>query len=220
MTDFQKLIYNTYLRVSRTQAGQPFKYRKDFSDVDERIVLLTLKLAAFFNQYKHVNLEDFFIAPFKIYPGEKVYLEFYLTQKAIKVYTLYREMLHDMSPDCDEQVQSILSSLQFIQDFCIQHKLKVSEYLDFTEEGASVPSFILHLKDRQVNIYVLQGFDDLYAKLFNQQRDWLVFFLGQQFVDKIDSFKIKFFSSKKAKVLVRRGIEKITLNVEKLIKRY
>ena len=89
-TDFEKNLYNVYLKELRGAKNQPYKKRKNFEKVNETISLCLKKLAIFFNNNKDVNPSDFFKAPYSIYPeGETFDLKFYTTQRAIKVYKIF-----------------------------------------------------------------------------------------------------------------------------------
>ena len=113
-------IYNTYLRISRGKRNLPYKIRKDFSDIadDEKYPTL-LKLESFFKRNSYVNLNNFFEAPYELYTDEKYFdLDFYLTQKAIKIYNLYQKKKTYIDPDSDIQINSIKDGLLFIYGFC------------------------------------------------------------------------------------------------------
>ena len=70
MTDItlsEKNIYNKYLAVTRSSQGKPFKLRKQFDDLDDHKTACLKKLSLFFNKFKHVDMDDFFSAPWRIY---------------------------------------------------------------------------------------------------------------------------------------------------------
>ena len=67
MTDFEKLIYNIHLKVSRVTKNKPYKNRINFDSLDEDKKFLCKKLAYFFTKHKNVNIDKFFYAPYKIY---------------------------------------------------------------------------------------------------------------------------------------------------------
>ena len=63
MTNYEKTIYNTYLRVTRTAQNKPFRYRKNFDNFeDTKNYMYVKKLAMFFKNYKHVDPDIFFQA--------------------------------------------------------------------------------------------------------------------------------------------------------------
>ncbi len=91
-TDFEKAIYNAHLKESRSAKNQPYKLRKDFSKVNSTVTLCLKKLSDFFTKHKEISPNDFFKAPYFVYPeGETFDLKFYTTQKAISVYKIYRD---------------------------------------------------------------------------------------------------------------------------------
>ena len=128
MTDFEKHIYNTYLRVSRQTLNKPFRYRKDFTELEGTEAAIQLnKLAALFTKYKHIKIDLFFEAPYKLYTGSTFYLDYYITQKAIKVYSLVISKLKMEDPDTDSQLRFVVESDKFIKTFCQEKGIKVSE---------------------------------------------------------------------------------------------
>lgn len=89
-TDFEKRIYNEYLKELRKSKNQPYKLRKNFDKVDEKTKLYLKKLSLFFINNKEVRPDDFFKAPYSVYPeGEHFGLDFYISQKAIKAYKIF-----------------------------------------------------------------------------------------------------------------------------------
>jgi hypothetical protein len=89
-TDFEKRIYNEYLKESRGAKSLPYRNRKDFTKLDPTIKLCLQKLSYLFNKHQEINITDFFKAPYFVYPeGETTQLKFYTTQKAISIYKIY-----------------------------------------------------------------------------------------------------------------------------------
>ena len=91
MTFLEKDIYNTYIRVSRSKQNLPYKYRKNFDNfADTSNYVYVKKLGKFFTKFSHINVSDFFDAPYEIYPDNDSYdLRFYITPKAVKIYSSY-----------------------------------------------------------------------------------------------------------------------------------
>ena len=210
MTQLGKTIYNTYLRISRTKQNKLFKYRKNFDRFDDNPnFLFVRKLCSFFTKFPHISVEDFFNAPYNVYLDESPYydLKYYTTPKAIRVYGLYMKQKDTEHPDCESQLNMIKQSLLFIFTFCRDNKLGIHEYLD--HKTNNFPTFVLHLRQRDVTIYVLYGFASFEVKLRSTPTDRLRFTLGDQFVDTMSSFKLKYYDSKKAKRITEQGIQKI-----------
>lgn len=208
MTEYEKYIYNTFLRVSRSSQSLPYKYREDFSDfqIKEPEKYILVSRIAKTLQSSCVNVDDFFKAPYDIYcKDSKYYLEFYNTQKAIKAYSLYKEKLLNEDPDAPRQLQFIADSLLFIEKFCKQHQISLSEYLNFVSE--KTPDFILHLNNRSVSLYLLLSFNSFESKLMSFGKEWVEFILGEALIDRLGSFRVKLYNSTKARRLADRGIQ-------------
>jgi hypothetical protein len=67
----------------------------------------------------------------------------------------------------------------------------------------------LHLKEHRVNVYCLLGFTQFDKQLKLVDNDILEFILGNEFLNNIPMFRLKFFASKTAKNLIKAGIQKI-----------
>lgn len=90
--DFQEKIYNVYLAESRKAKNLPYKGRKNFQNLNETIRLCLIKLEKLFKNNPDININDFFKAPYVIYPqGETFLLNFFVTQKAIKIYKMFKD---------------------------------------------------------------------------------------------------------------------------------
>ena len=69
MTELEKNVYNTYLRVSRTRSGKQFKYRKNFDNFeDNKSYVPVKKIAKLLANHTHININDYFNAPYEVYP--------------------------------------------------------------------------------------------------------------------------------------------------------
>jgi hypothetical protein len=208
LTDYEKLIYNTHLRISRSKKGQPFKYRKDFNFLNDIYVNSLKKITIFLAKFPHIKIEDFIKAPYEIYPDEQHFeLDYYTTLKATKAYTLYMKRRESLDPDNDEQLKNIIESLKYISSFCRERNIDVSEYIQHRTSNSA--SYILHLKEHRVNVYSLFGFQAFERSIRDQDTELLKFILGDDFLNNLSTFRLKFFASKKAKILVELGIQKI-----------
>jgi hypothetical protein len=204
MTDYEKLIYNTFLRVSRTAQNKPFKYRKSFSGFKKTgNYVYVHKLRNFLNTYKHVDLEAFLASPYKIYPDEGYFdLKFYTTQKAIKAYTLYKQKQENADPDSEEQIKYTTDSIYYIYQYCKDNKLDVDKYL--AHKTGTTNTFLLHLKENQINIYSLFGFPN-FNEISKSVDASVTEFMFPDFYKKIDSFRLKLYNSKKLRDVVKDG---------------
>ena len=211
ISEFEKLIYNTYLRISRSIKGQPFTYRRNFDKFDTEKELIVQKLSAFFNKFSHIKLEEFFKAPYEVYSKEETFLlDFYTTQKALKAYTLYTKQLENSPPDSLYILVQVQQALIFIKKYCKQHQIStLEEYINNSKTDVCVPIFLQHLKDKQINIYILFGID-LFEKNINKtDKEVLEFMFGESFWTEVDTARAKFYGSVKCKHLVREGLKKI-----------
>lgn len=210
LTDFEQLIYNTHLRISRSRKGLPFKYRKDFSHLNDCYVNSLKKISIFLAKFPHIKLENFIKAPYEIYSDEEHFeLDYYTTLKATKAYTLYEKRLETMDPDTTEQLTNTIDSLKFISNFCKEQNIAVDNYIEHVTGNTS--SYILHLKEHRVNVYSLFGFPTFERSIRATDTELLKFILGEDFLSNLPGFRLKFFASKKAKVLVELGIQKIKI---------
>ena len=90
LNDFEKRIYNEYLKSSRVAAGQPYKLRKNFDDIDPTSELYVKRVARVLNKFTNMSMQDFFRAPHVVYgSGERFDLKFFTSPRALKTYTLY-----------------------------------------------------------------------------------------------------------------------------------
>ena len=208
VTDFEQHIYNTHLRVQRTNKNQPYKNRKDFSDLDPRVQLQLKKISNLLAKYPHINLNEFISAPYKIYTDEKYFdLDFYISLKAIKAYTVYQQKKLFLEPDSDEQLEYIKNSLQFILSFCRDNNIEIDDYI--THKTNDTFSFLLHLKEHRVNVYCLLGVTNFDKIIKTVDYDLLSFIIGSELANNIPLFKVKFLNSKKARTFVELGIQKL-----------
>jgi hypothetical protein len=208
LTEFEKHIYNTHLRISRTKKGLPFKYRKDFSYLNDIYINSLKKISIFLAKFQHIKLEDFINAPYEIYSDQDHFdLDYYTTLKATKAYTLLMKKRETLDPDSEEQLQNIIESLKFISSFCAEQKINLSNYIE--HQTGNSASYILHLKEHRVNVYSLFGFQAFERNIRSLDSELLKFVLGDDFLNNLSKFRLKFFASKKAKILVELGIQKI-----------
>jgi hypothetical protein len=213
LTKFEELIYNTYLKASRQRLSQPYKLRKNFVNLDAVKINCLKKLSLFFNKFKHINLDDFFIAPYKVYKDEEYFdLKYYTTLKATKAYTMYQRQLEDLDPDNADQLKNIQRSLIFINNFCKEQKINLKDYLNHKHN--LMPSCILHLKEHKVNLYTLLGFTHFSNLLKSIDGELAKFTIGEETYNKLDIFRTKLFNSTKALILVQKGLNKINENLQ------
>ena len=90
--DFQEVTYNVLLAEAKKVKNLPYRKRKNFQNLNDTIKLCLNKLEKLFRNNPDININDFFKAPYSIYPDEQTFLlNFYVKQKAIKIYKMYKE---------------------------------------------------------------------------------------------------------------------------------
>jgi hypothetical protein len=166
------------------------------------------KLSYFFNKHKEIKIENFFNAPYSLYKDEVYFdLSFYTTLKAIKAFTLQNKNIENLDPDSQEQLDFVKASLLFINKFCRDNKTTIANYL--SHKTNNMFTFLIHLKNREINIYTLFGFNNFDKHIKNSDLEILKFMFGESFLNNIGLCRIKFFNSKKCKNLVANGLQKL-----------
>ena len=92
--------------------AETYKFEKDTENY-----VYVKKIAMLLANHQHINIEDFFNAPYEVYPDDanRVDLKFYTSLKATSVYSIYKKKQDDMLPD--EQTDRVKDSLFFIYNF-------------------------------------------------------------------------------------------------------
>jgi hypothetical protein len=213
-TDFEKKIYNTHLVTYRQKNNLPYTLRKNFKDLDDKTVVHLKRLANFFARFKHIDISEFFHAPYEIYPDDeyKFDLPFYISPKAAKIYTMYMQKRLNDLPDSPEQLEYIRKSLKYILQFCYDNTIEIDDYIK--HKTNKINSFYIHLKEHHVCVYALFGFSGMGSEVVAGDKPYLEFMLKDIF-SKLDLYRTKYYSSKVARPLVQRGIEKIKETLKK-----
>jgi hypothetical protein len=207
ITDLEQKIYNSHLATSRKVQNKPFKIKKSFDDLEENKIVTLQKLSRFFNEYKNLDIDTFFLAPHKVYEESEYHpLEFYLTHKAIICYTQYVKQLELQDPDHPESLERLKKSLKFVFNYCKEHGLTFEEYSLYLEAEANLPAFIGHLKNHQINFYTLHSLDLSQPKIDSRTLD----FIFNNFYKTFQTTKNKFQFSKKMKEFSKLAITKLT----------
>jgi len=208
-------IYNTYLKVSRTQNNKPFRYRKNFEGFEsEKNYLPVLRLKNFFSRHPQINMEDYFLAPYAVFAAEKdsfYDLSFYNSQQAVKVYTMYTKKCMMEDPDSELQLNKIREGLIFIKNFCVEKGITLQDYTKHKTE--KVHDFLIHLGNKQISIYNLFPLKNVDEQLKHYDFELLSFIL-KDMAARISYFRTKFYASEHAKSFCAAGLKKI----EKAIK--
>lgn len=202
MTSLEKRIYNTYLRISRSKQNKPYRLRENFDNFENEPNYVYIKqLQLFFEKHKHVKIDDFFNAPYIVYPTEsgKYDLKFYNSYNAIKVYSLFLKKLNSMDPDDDIIFSRTVDGVKFIQEFCKDNNLKYSEYFNHTT--GTMNSFWNHLKCNDITVYNLFLTDNLYT-LYSKSDKPILREMLDGVADRLDLYRSLLYNSAKTRKLI------------------
>lgn len=203
LTDLQKRIYNTFLKNLRHD--QPFQYRKDFTDIPEKILYTLKKLELFFQKYNHIKIEEYFEAPRILHPDEKYpFLDYFTTRSAIRTYSVFKKQKEDENPE--NQFDEIKESLRFIGMFCFKNKIDLKSYLK--HKTGYMFSWLNHYREHKINSYSLMELGDInsvYPNLTEEERQ----LFSNTMLEKFETFKIRYHSSPKTKAYVRQVTDKV-----------
>jgi len=215
MDHFIEKIYNTYLRVSRTQANKPFRYRKNFENFEsDPNYLPALKLKSFFSRHPQIKMEDFFVSPYIVFKNDSdsfYDLKFYNSFQALKVYSLFNKQQLMDDPDSELQLGKIKDGLAFIKNFCIEERILLKDYL--THRPEKTHSFLIHLVHKNITIYNLFPFKNFDSSIREYDFELLSFILGD-LAARISHFRSKYYASKQAKLFCIMGLKKIEKIIE------
>lgn len=216
MTYLEQTIYNTYIKISRSKQNLPYRLRKDFSDFeDTEKYVYVKKLSMFFNKFPHIRIQEFFEAPYSVYPpGETYDLRFYITPKAVKAYSVHIRKLDELEPDSDIQIQFIKDSLMNIFIFCKDKKIGLSKYLDCKTNN--LHDVVMHIKERRVSLYVLlclPGFNNVISSHSPAELDFIT---GKKFMEELANHRTRLYNCLKVKKVCETGLDKIKKLLNKL----
>jgi len=205
----EKRVYNTYLIASKTSRNKPFTIRRNFENFEATPEYLAVrKLCMFFNKYPQINPEYFFKAPYMIYKDTDYFpLDYFVTQKAIKAYTIYLREIREQSPDSPEQIALLKESLKFIALFCFKNHIKLSDYI--THKIGTTYSWTVHLRKHNITIYSLLEFsmlDKVISQIPKDEKDLLIDNIDQH----IHAYKTRYNNSVHAKNLLKIGFNKLS----------
>ena len=207
----EKQIYNTYLAVSRTARGEPFKPRKDFEDFDADKLYNVKRIASLLQRYPHIKPEDYFRAPYDLYSDQQFDLSYFANMTGVAAYTQFRKKIDTLPPDHEKQLEFIADSLKFIAKFCCEKKIKLEDYTGY-QSGITF-DWMKHLKRHEISVYVLMEFQDIYDKILSipeDEKEILLGDIGKYYL----GYKTRYLSSEQAKTLVQEGLKKVKSIIE------
>ena len=210
LTDYQKKVYNCFLKHSRN--GLPYKPRIDFSDLSENYVTDLLKVSSFLEKYPNIKWDEYFGAPRLLHPDEKCpNLGFFYTRSAIKSYNLLKKKEEMQNPK--KQLKDIKRGFKFIAKFCIANNIKFEDYIN--HYTGLVPSWVLHHKKREINIYCLMGYSDVLKHLSKMEQDEKEIYEVENLYELIGNAKMTYVNSKDIHPILSLTIKKLSIYVKK-----
>lgn len=213
MTELEKRIYNKHLAVSRSLRNKPFKLKNNFDGFEDSSKYTSIKrLAIFFTKYPSIDMDTYFIAPYKLYNDVEYFdLAYFASPRAIKAYTIYQQQLQQLSPD--SQINDIKESLIFISRFCLQNKVQLHDYPQLTLTG-NLPEWMYHYKNKKINPYTLMEFTGIFNyinEMPNDEKALLLGSFGQNFLE----YKSRYDNSSKAKSFLGPAFTKLKIFIDK-----
>lgn len=205
ITDFEKLIYNTYLKVSRVQNDKPYKLRINFDNFNTEDGNYLNKISRLLTKFKNINLVEFIQAPYTIYSDKEFNLKFYTSQKALKAYSLFQDKLKQTNPDLI--LHKLKDALIYIKEFCNEQNISIDEYT--THKTNNISSYLLHLKEHKITIYNLFELKNYTQSMKQQDKQALAFMFGERFEYDNNTAYTMYLKSTQAKQLIRAGNELI-----------
>lgn len=209
MDNFEKLIYNNFLEVSKRINNKPLRYRKNFDNFSDENYVYINKLSIFFKKFKHINIKDFFEAPYFVNNDNYYDLKFYLSHRAIQSYTLYNDNYLLNNPDLHQTIEKLKESVKFIYHFCKDKDIKIKDYIHYC--SGNYNDFLTHLKERKINIFILFSFKD-FEKIVSSLEPEIKTLYNSN-LTKVNYLRTKYYTSSKAKLLIN-NFKKIVEKVE------
>lgn len=216
ISDETKEYYNMYLAVSRSSRNKPFTLRKNWDNFDgTEDHLHATRMAKFFQQFPQIKARTFFKAPYELYKDiNHIEIKFFTTQKAIGAYTVYMRQMQEESPDSEHHIEFIKNSLRYIGMFCIKNKIPLEKY--HTHSGGSTYSWMKHVKEHNISIYVMFYFPDIFGIIRSTPNDELDLLLGNVAIG-LASYKNRYDTSKEARRVIKEGFKRVKGVVDKAL---
>jgi len=203
ISDREKELYNIYLKYSRM--GQPFKYRKDFSDMDQNTIASLKKIAMFLFKFPHIKADDYFKAPSYLHPEEPYpQLSYFNTLAATKNYTIFKKQQENEDPD--NQSDSIKESFRFIGMFCLENRIPLEKYS--SHRTGYILSWLNHYREHRINAYSLMEIEGIFESFYGLENDEVELF-AKTLHERLVSYKTRYMSSPKTKELVKQATKRI-----------
>lgn len=204
ISDKEKIIYNSFLYTQRTSQNKPFRPRQNFDKVSGTEEASLKKLFLLLSKYNHINYNDYFIAPYKIYGKDNYFdLAFYNTTRALKCYTMYMKDKELSDPDNVESIKTAKECIKFIHKYCTQNNITLSQYKN-TIEG-TIPVSLQHLREHKINFYTLHSLN-IETKL-KQIDNQLLDFIVKDYYQISNTTRTKLAASRILKEKIKNGLK-------------
>lgn len=204
LTDFEKRIYNCYLKNSRY--GQPYQPRKDFSDIDPNTAAFLQKISYFLKTYPHIKVEEYFEAPIFLYKDEKYpTLKAFTLRSALKNYALYQKQKEDRNPE--SQFEEIKEGFRFIGLFCVGSNIYLSQYLN--HKTSYMHTWLNHYREHKINPYCLFELGNVMSVLDQIPKDELSLFT-QNLYENILAYKNRYANSLKTQKYCKEIVKRVS----------
>jgi len=213
MTSQERSIYNKHLIISKVSRNKPFKKREDFTGFEDDLrYMYVKKLAIFFSKYADVDMDVYFLAPYKLYPDVMYFdLQYYASPRAVKTYTIYQKEQAVKSPD--EQIEYVKKSLEYVAKYCIEKKIQLEEYKQYRDTSIE-PEWMYHIKRSKISCYALMEFSGIYDIINDIPKDEISLLLEDFGTNYID-YKHRYNNSKTLKPFLVKAHEKIKFFIDK-----
>lgn len=203
LTDLEKLLYNKHLSTYRRLKNKPFKFKKNFTDIEntDKHKHLT-RIATLFKKHRELNIDVYFEAPYKLYPDVEYFgLDYYSTLRAVRSYTLYKKTLFLQDPD--SQLEDVKDSLSFITKFCIQQKILLHQYPFFRQTDTF--AWLTHYKENKINIYSIMEFSNVVSSVQTLAEDIQRMFV-KDFVEQFKSLHLLYIKSQLLRPYLKKTV--------------
>lgn len=204
ITEKEKIIYNNFLYTQRTVQNKPFRPRQNFDKISGTEEVSIKKLYLFLSKYNHINYNDFFIAPYKVYGNDNYFdLQFYNTTRALKCYSMFVRDKEFSDPDNPATIKTAKECIKFIFEYCLKNRLTLAEYKK-TIEG-TIPIALQHLREHRINFYTMHmlNIESQLNRIDKQVLDFIV----KDFTQISNTTRTKLATSKILKVKIVKGLK-------------
>lgn len=204
--------------MMRGSQDKSYTLRRDFTDFEKNPNYPKIKkISNLFKSCPHINIDDYFIAPYKVYEideGQVYTLDFYQSMKALGCYKQYMVIKELCDPDEDHQLEFITNSFRFIGKFCFENKLTFEEYIKY-KRGFTY-EWMKHYAEKKISLLCLLEYDYIYDMIMGIEEEHRSLLLGD--LDKrFYTIKGEYLKSKKAQILVKYTIEKLQKILKKQV---